>query len=554
MRGLNRWLAGSKVGAALRCESLEAREVPAAPSVFLMSPVPMQTNATTIPVTATFSEDVFGFTASDLAITNASVSNFSQTSGSTFTFDLIPVTNGMVSARVPAGVATNSGNEANLSSGPRLMRDFDASAPAPQIMLGDGQGMTTTGTSATFKVVFNEDVTGFAASGVTVGGTAGGSVSAVSGSGRIYQVTVSGMSAYGSVNIQVAAGAATDSVGNLSVASPVSPSVTRQVITTSPPTTPTTPPTSEQRPGGLTSTIVTAGQGDSGTQVRIYDSASGSVLTSVTPFPGFIGQIGLAQGDMTGDGVADILVGAGAGGAPHVKVFDGVTGSEVRSFFAYDTAFRGGVSVAVADVTGDGVADMVVAAGAGGGPHVRVYDGATGQFVRSFFAYDPSFRDGLNVAAGDVNGDGKADIVTSTRSGGAPHVKVFDGTTSTELMSFFAYDVGFTGGVNVAVGDVNGDGKADIITGTGVGGGPNVKVFDGGTGAMTRSFFAYDAGFTGGVRVGTTDSNQDGIADIVTGTGLGGAPHVKIFDGSSLAERGSFYAFNPTSTNGVSVG
>ena len=99
--------------------------------------------------------------------------------------------------------------------------------------------------------------------------------------------------------------------------------------------------------------------------------------------------------------------------------------------------------------------------------------------------------------------DGKADIITGAAGGaGGPHVKVFDGLTGDVKRSFLAYDAGFTGGVNVGAADVNGDGKADVITGTGGGAaGGHVKVFNGVSGAEIRSFLAYDAGFTGGVSV-----------------------------------------------------
>src|SRR5207244_13541920 len=69
-------------------------------------------------------------------------------------------------------------------------------------------------------------------------------------------------------------------------------------------------------------------------------------------------------------------------------------------------------------------------------------------------------------------------------SGGGPQVNVYDAATRTLLRSFLAYDASFTGGVRVAVGDVNGDGVPDIITGPGPGGGPNVRVFDSRTGAI----------------------------------------------------------------------
>jgi serralysin len=71
------------------------------------------------------------------------------------------------------------------------------------------------------------------------------------------------------------------------------------------------------------------------------------------------------------------------------------------------------------------------------------------------------------------------------------------------LASFFAYDQSFSGGVRVAAVDVNGDGKADIVTGAGPGGGPHVKAFDGtNPGNVLESFFAFDPGFLGGVFVG----------------------------------------------------
>src|SRR4051812_46001849 len=81
--------------------------------------------------------------------------------------------------------------------------------------------------------------------------------------------------------------------------------------------------------------------------------------------------------------------GADAGGGPDVRAFDATTGQLTRDFFAYDPGFRGGVRVAVADINGDGTPDIITAPGPGGGPHVRVFDGANGKPVREFFAYDP---------------------------------------------------------------------------------------------------------------------------------------------------------------------
>jgi hypothetical protein len=89
-----------------------------------------------------------------------------------------------------------------------------------------------------------------------------------------------------------------------------------------------------------------------------------------------------------------------------VRILDATTGAEIMSFFAYDPSFTGGVRVATADVNGDGVPDVITSAGQGGGPHVKVFDGAAllaGEVVelQSFFAYDPTFAGGVYVAAAD---------------------------------------------------------------------------------------------------------------------------------------------------------
>src|SRR5437667_297974 len=144
-----------------------------------------------------------------------------------------------------------------------------------------------------------------------------------------------------------------------------------------------------------------------------------------------------------------------------------------------------GVSVAVGDVNGDGRADIMTGAGPGAGPHVKVFDGQRGQLLRSFFAYDAAFQGGVTVAAGDVNSDGFADIVTGAATG-APQVKVFNGRNSQVLQSFFAFNASFVGGVNVAVGDYNGDHVPDLVAGSATGAQAQINVFDGRGGQLLQ--------------------------------------------------------------------
>jgi hypothetical protein len=122
-------------------------------------------------------------------------------------------------------------------------------------------------------------------------------------------------------------------------------------------------------------------------------------LPASSPRTPFIGGVDVAAADTTGDGVAEIITGAGPFGGPHVRVieFNGGALTELASFYAYEVAFAGGVFVAGGDVDGDGLAEVITGAGAGGGPHVRVISlrGSTLTELASFYAYDPA----LSVAS-----------------------------------------------------------------------------------------------------------------------------------------------------------
>lgn len=290
-------------------------------------------------------------------------------------------------------------------------------------------------------------------------------------------------------------------------------------------------------------------------RVVVTNTATGQVVRDFLAYEaGFTGGVRTAVGDVTGDLVDDVITSAGPGGAARIRVFDGVTGAAVRDFFAFERTFVGGAYVAVADVTGDGVGDVVVGAGEGGGPRVLVIDGTTGATVRDFFAFEQSQRNGVSVAAGDVNDDGAADVVVGAGPGGAPRVSVFDGRTLGVLSNFFAFDPSFRNGVWVAAGDADGGGSAEVFAGAGPGGGPHVKSFDGLTGQSRLSFFAFPTNFTGGARVAVADSDGDGLADIVVGSGPGDPLFLRSFLGDTGAARADLTGFDPAFRGGVFVG
>jgi fibronectin-binding autotransporter adhesin len=281
-------------------------------------------------------------------------------------------------------------------------------------------------------------------------------------------------------------------------------------------------------------------------QVNVFNNDA-SFRFALFPFPGFSGGVNVTTGDVTGDGFEDIAVGAGPGGGPHVKVFDGLTGEELRSFFAYDESFRGGVFVGLGDVTGDLRADLVTGAGVGGGPHVKVLDGQTLAELHSFFAYDPDFRGGVTVRLGDVSGDGFADVVTGAGPGGGPHVRVFDGRTRAEIQNFFAGDPESRGGVFVGVADFRNTGNF-IVTAS-----ANGRVFA--PGYIEQESAIPVPTSSGNTRVPVAAIRLDtGIIAILIGAVPGTRPTVKLFDGTTNTLLREFAPFGEAFTGGVFVG
>ncbi|HEX4613610.1 MAG TPA: hypothetical protein VH092_35840, partial [Urbifossiella sp.] len=201
--------------------------------------------------------------------------------------------------------------------------------------------------------------------------------------------------------------------------------------------------------------------------------------------------------------------GAIAGGAPLVEVTN-PSGVVISQFQAFGGNFSGGVRADTGELDGNpGTIEVAVAAGPGGGPRVQVYsvDKTTGAtaLIGDFFAFEPSFRDGLRIAVGNVSGsaDGLDQIIVGADAGGGPRVATFrfDNGVATPLAgplgNFFAFEDTFRGGVRVAAGELDanpGDGD-ELAVAAGPGGGPRVRVFrDDGT--VLDDFFAAPPGST----------------------------------------------------------
>lgn len=331
-------------------------------------------------------------------------------------------------------------------------------------------------------------------------------------------------------------------------------------VTPVPPVTPL-PPLPPPAAGGPGPVLVgyrqfAVGADRGGSPAATLLNADGTVRYAMTAFPGLAGGVRTAAGDFTGDGVADLVAGTSPGTLARVRVFDGVTQAELFSIEPFPD-FSGGVFVAAGDLDGDGRADLVITPDEGGGPRARVFSGNGFRQLADFFGIeDTNFRGGVRPAIGDITGDGKADLVIAAGFGGGPRVAVFsgakvaaEGTLATQgaalwnswkpFGDFLLFDASLRNGAYVAAGDVNGDGFADLIGGGGPGGGPHVKVFSGrhlmaNTQTLVANYFAGDVTNRGGVRVAVKNLDGDAKADLVVGSGTGAGSRVTAYTGQAL--------------------
>jgi uncharacterized delta-60 repeat protein len=281
-----------------------------------------------------------------------------------------------------------------------------------------------------------------------------------------------------------------------------------------------------------TSGRATVGSGDSTQAGAVAVQPDGGIVFAGASGTAFVAA--RLTGDAPPPSFGSFVVGGSPDGAARfVSPFAG--GYEVQPAVTLYPNFAGTARVATADVNGDGVPDLITGPGPGGGPNVVVTDGKTGAKIADFNAFETTFTGGVFVAAADLNGDGKAEVVVTPDQGGGPVVAVYDGAKLAAGLSGDAAQVGrflgiddenFRGGARPALADLTGDSTPDLIVAAGFGGGPRVALFDGPSSADTGKWV------------------------FVRGTGLRGL--VNVYAPPKLA--GDFFVFEPTLRNGVFVG
>ena len=248
-----------------------------------------------------------------------------------------------------------------------------------------------------------------------------------------------------------------------------------------------------------------------------------------------LGMAVAAAGDLNGDGIADLIIGSphdatNGSGAGKVTVVSGLDGSVLLTGFGgAPNAFAGAAVGAAGDLNNDGHADIIV--GAPGDYRATVPNGAA-YVVSGFdgtllhFFFDPTGRERFGNAvsgAGDVNGDGYEDVIVGAprRANLSGAALVYSGRNGTQLHELLGEDFLDYMGIDVSgAGDVNGDGRSDLIVG---GNGGYAQVFSGADGSLaytSRRGFPHEAY---GVSVdGIGDVNDDGFSDLVIGSPGGG--------------------------------
>lgn len=265
--------------------------------------------------------------------------------------------------------------------------------------------------------------------------------------------------------------------------------------------------------------------------VAVFDRA-GRTIGRFAAYAGrFQGSVRVATGDVAGTSRPEMVTAPGPGTPTEIGIYGDQWVAErdrnnrIGTFLAFEPSFLGGATVALGDIDGDARLEIVVGAGPGRRPEVRVFE-PSGRRISSFRAFDAPYEAGISVAAGDLDADGKDEIVASALVPPA-RIRIFGPAGDVRTLIQPNTD---GAPLEVAIADLSGDGHGEIVAARGAGGEPWVEVLDPATGELVGRFLAFDRAFTGGIHVAAGDLDADGRDEIVVAPGDGGDGQVRIFD------------------------
>jgi hypothetical protein len=222
------------------------------------------------------------------------------------------------------------------------------------------------------------------------------------------------------------------------------------------------------------------------------------------------GGVQIAHIDIDGNGLTDDLL-VVTGNKVEAWQHDG---QRFLKVYPYTANFKGNLLVAVGDLTGDGRIEIVVAPEYGYPFPIKVYSRFGQKIQDDWFPFGKKYIGGYSLAIGDVHTNSGNELVIGAGKGSHPYVNVFSQQFQA-LQKWFAYESTFLGGVNVAVGNVDGVGKDEIVVGPGRGKAPLIKVFDGVGEQVGSTISAYTSFANDGIDVRVVDVDFDGREDII---------------------------------------
>lgn len=244
--------------------------------------------------------------------------------------------------------------------------------------------------------------------------------------------------------------------------------------------------------------------------VEVYD-LTGALLEKFSPYrQQFRGGCFISATDLNGDGQDEIITGAGASGGPQIGIFG--SSIKARYFWGFASNLRYGVRVLTGDLGKDGRSEIISISNYNQAPEIVLF-GNDFHKINSWKIIDLK-NTGLSVALGDFNGDGQKELAVAGGYGNAPKIRIYD-LYFTLLKEIDYHHPDFSGGLNLAAGDLNNDGRSEIIVAEAFNGSGEVSIYGYDSG-LIRSFAAYPSGFNQGVKVQIFDLDNDSKPEIIT--------------------------------------
>ncbi|MFH1766973.1 MAG: putative glycoside hydrolase [Patescibacteria group bacterium] len=247
-----------------------------------------------------------------------------------------------------------------------------------------------------------------------------------------------------------------------------------------------------------------------GSFIRFFGSDGKMVRNGFFAFEeGELGGIQIAHIDLDGNGARELLI------ATHNKITVWRDDGQIyMRKYPYTASYKGELRISVGDLNADGNLEIYVAPSQGYPAPIKIYTRHGRQMNHDWYPFGEKYNGGYTVAVVDVEGRYNNELIIGSGEGREPRVYVYDRFYK-PINSFLAFESSFRGGINVASGDLDGSGTDEIVVGSGPGKGPLIRTFDMFGSIFASQFIAYTTFLKAGIEVMTADVDFDGNDDII---------------------------------------